>query len=181
MRHAPFNRHDTPRPPADAPKTILFVCLGNMIRSPLAEALAKRLLAERGLAARYRIRSAGTIAGHGYISPPEAVRVGAENGLDIKPHLTTPLSRDLVEEADLVIAVDRSVAEQILDLVPDLGPRLKLLTQFASMPGVFDVPDPIGESRDVYEEAFRRIDAGVRGLVEALAARAADLRSGPPS
>ncbi len=163
-------------PPEPAPRTLLFVCLGNLIRSPIAAALTQKRLSERGLAGRYRILSAGVIAAGGQVSPPEAIRVAARRGLDLKRHLSTPLTRDLISEAHLVVAVDRMIAEIILNLVPDLGPGLKLLTQFAPTRGTLDVPDPMGESEDVYEEACRLIDACVDGLVNALAA--ADTHTG---
>ncbi len=153
---------------AQVPRRILFVCLGNLIRSPLAATLARDLLVARGLGHRFQIRSAGVIAQGGHVAPGAAIRTGARHGLDLRPHLSAPLSRELILASNLVVAVDRMVAESILELVPDLGPRLRLLTQFAPRLGVFDVPDPIGRPDEVYEEAYRRIEAGVTGLVEAL-------------
>lgn len=166
----PISRQPSPGEPAPGRPRILFVCLGNLIRSPLAAALAMERLAARGLGDRFEILSAGVIASGGHVAPAAAIKTAARHGLDLRAHLSTPLSRDLIRASDLVIAVDRLVAEHILELVPDLGPRLRLLTRFAPSLGVHDVPDPMGHPPAVYEEAYRRIEAGVGGLVAALAA-----------
>lgn len=144
----------------------------------MAATMTEERLAQGGLADRYRITSAGVIASGGHVAPPEAVRTGARHGIDLRRHLSTPLSRQLILDSNMVIAVDRMVAECILELVPDLGPRLRLLTQFAPALGVFDVPDPMGQPPEVYEEAYRRIEAGVAGLMAVLteAARRYDPR-----
>jgi protein-tyrosine phosphatase len=150
--------------------------LGNLIRSPLAAALTRERLAAVGLADRYHVTSAGVIAGNGHVSPAEAIRTATRHGLDLRPHLSTPLTRELLQSASLVIAVDRMVAECTLELVPDLGPRLRLLTQFDPALGTFDVPDPMGQPQEVYEEAYRLISAGVTGLIAALIPQAAPRR-----
>lgn len=163
-----------PNSPAPQPKgrsarpRVLFVCLGNLIRSPMAAALTRERLAARGLADRFEVLSAGVIASGGDVATTAAIKAAARHGLDLRPHLSTPLTRELILASNLVIAVDRMVAEQILELVPDLGPRLRLLTQFAPALGTLDVPDPIGQPPEVYEEAYRRIEASVTGLIEAL-------------
>ncbi len=134
----------------------------------MAEGLLKRRLTERRLDGSYRVRSAGVIAREGDLAPREAVRVAAEHGVDLSTHLATPLTADLVDGANLVVAMDRSNVEDILNLVPDLGPRLRLLNQFAEGAG-FDVPDPMGLSTEAFRESYRQIAAGVDGLVEGLA------------
>ncbi len=158
-------------------RTILFVCLGNICRSPMAEGLLKLKLAERGLAERYRVRSAGIIAGRDHVAPLEAVRAAAEHAVDLAGHLSTPLTAALLRESDLVVAMDRMNAEHILNLVPELAPRLRLLNQLAAGARSFDVPDPIGCPIEVYRESYRQIAAGVEGLVATLAAEGTGPRS----
>lgn len=170
-----------PSPSASVPErppTILFVCLGNICRSPMAAGLLKRRLAERGLSARYNIRSAGIIAWDGGISPLDALEAAAEQGVDLSTHLATPLTRELIKEAALVVAMDRANVEHILNLVPDLGPRLRLLNQFAADAPGFDVPDPMGCPIEVFRESYRLIQAGIEGLVEALARGPVEAPSG---
>ena len=172
-----------PRPPADAKPEILFVCLGNLCRSPMAEELLKKRLSEAGLLERYRVHSAGIIARRDQVPPIEAVRAATEYGVDLRRHLSTPLTKALLERASLVVAMDRMNVELILNLVPDLGSRLRLMMSFAGQeieptPGDgeewggrasrFDVPDPMGESPELYRESYRRIADGVDGLLRSL-------------
>jgi len=159
---------------AGQPPVILFVCLGNLCRSPMAEELMKKRLAELGRAERYRVRSAGIIAQRDQVPPIEAVRAAAEHQVDLRRHLSTPLTAELIDRAYLVVAMDRMNVEHILNLVPDLGPRLRLLTQFIRHPvetfgqGVLDVPDPIGGSPERYRQSYQLIAAGVGGLIAEL-------------
>ena len=169
-----------PHSPAANPPEILFVCLGNLCRSPMAEELLKQRLNAAGLGERYRVRSAGIIARRDQVPPIEAVRAAAEYGVDLRRHLSTPLTAALLERAALVVAMDRMNVELILNLVPDLGSRLRLMTSFAEQDaaagddgagdwvGRFDVPDPMGESPEVYQESYRRIADGVAGLLKSL-------------
>jgi protein-tyrosine-phosphatase len=154
------------------PPTILFVCLGNLCRSPMAEELMKKRLAELGRADHYRVRSAGIIAQRDQVPPIEAVRAAAEHQVDLRRHLSTPLTAQLIDSAFMVVAMDRMNVEHILNLVPDLGSRLRLLTQFISQPmagrAVLDVPDPIGGSPDRYRQSYQLIAAGVGGLIAEL-------------
>jgi protein arginine phosphatase len=158
---------------------ILFVCLGNLCRSPMAEELMKKRLSEAGLLERYHVHSAGIIARLDQVPPIEAVRAAEAYGVDLRHHLSTPLTAALLERASLVVAMDRMNVELILNLVPDLGPRLRLMTSFAeagaeptAMGGrranPFDVPDPMGGPPELYRESYRRIADGIAGLLDAL-------------
>jgi protein-tyrosine-phosphatase len=135
----------------------------------MAEALLKQRLTERGLADRYRIQSAGIIARQGLGPPPDAVRAAAERGVDITQHLSTPLTRELLNQADLVVAMDRSNVEHILNLVPGLVPRLRLLKQYEPGARGFDIPDPMGYPIEIFRDSYNQITLGIDGLVEALA------------
>jgi protein-tyrosine phosphatase len=165
------------------PPTILFVCLGNLCRSPMAEELMKKRLAEVGWQDRYHVRSAGIIARRDQVPPVEAVRVAAEHGVDLRHHLSTPLTVDLLHDADQVVAMDRMNVELILNMVPDLGPRLRLLAQFAAQaPGAttatFDVPDPMGGPPELYRASYRLIAAGIAGFLAELGVPRAATSSG---
>jgi protein-tyrosine-phosphatase len=152
------------------PRRILFVCLGNICRSPTAQALLRHELARRGLADRFEVRSAGIIARGDDVATIEAVRVAAQNGVDMRDHLSTPLTAELLEQSDLVVAMDRMNLEHILNLVPDLGPRLRLLMSYADRDESLghEVEDPIGQPMEVYELSYRQIEAGVLGLIDEL-------------
>lgn len=150
------------------PLRLLFVCLGNMCRSPTAEALFRQRAAERGVGDRFSVASAGVIARGNDVAALDAVEVASAHGIEMHHHLSTPLTAELIRAQDLVIVMDRMIAQDVLNLVPDLGTRLQLLMRFAPDGHALDVPDPIGEPREVFEVSYRLIEAGVDGLLDAL-------------
>ncbi|OYV66431.1 MAG: hypothetical protein B7Z72_11365 [Gemmatimonadetes bacterium 21-71-4] len=108
---------------------ILFVCTGNTCRSPLAEAIARNLLIERGIA-DVEVASAGTSAWEGASASDGALLVGLERGLDLNGHRARQLDRDLVHAADLLLAM----GPHHLERIEALGGTGKghLLTAYAS-------------------------------------------------
>src|ERR1041385_8152289 len=91
---------------------ILFVCTGNTCRSPLAEAIARKIAIERGLTDVEAI-SAGTSAHDGSPASDGALLVGIERNMDIGGHVSQTLSRDLVRDADLILAMGPHHLERI--------------------------------------------------------------------
>ncbi len=148
-----------------APCLILFVCTGNTCRSPLAEALCRRLLAERlGCAVQelprrgYVITSAGLATGGGEPATSEAVEVAREHGADLSQHQSQPLSLELLAAADHVIAMTRGHLRALTAHTTDGGGTLRLLMADGS-----DVADPIGGPGEVYRACAEQIR---RALVE---------------
>jgi protein-tyrosine-phosphatase len=155
-------------PPGGGPhRTILFVCTGNTCRSPLAEALCRRLLADRlgvgeaDLAARgYVVRSAGVAALPGDEASPEAVEVAREFGADLSAHRSRPVDPELLAEATDVIAMTATHAAMLALRFPGHGPPPVLLS-----PGE-DLPDPFGNDLGVYRECARTIQAHLERIVK---------------
>ena len=121
---------------------ILFVCTGNTCRSPLAEAIARKIVIERGLH-DVDVGSAGTSAHDGAPASDGALLVGLERGMDLGQHRAQTLSRSLVRESDLILAMGPHHLERIEALGG--GSRAHLLAEFASH-GASSRPisDPIG-------------------------------------
>ncbi|MFO0878849.1 MAG: Sua5/YciO/YrdC/YwlC family protein [Gemmataceae bacterium] len=139
---------------------IVFVCTGNTCRSPLAEVLCKRRLAERlGCGVEeledrgYQVVSAGLAAGPGAPAAVEAIEVARALGLDLTRHQSRQLTRDLVARADHLLVMTRSHLRALHGETLAGGGRPILLS-----PAGDDVSDPIGGTRDRYEACARQLD-----------------------
>jgi protein-tyrosine phosphatase len=133
---------------------IVFVCTGNTCRSPLAEVLCKKLLAERlgctpaELPNRgFLVLSAGIAAMMGGAAAAEAVEIARELGADLSNHRTRHLSAELAYQADCLIGMTEAHLSALTGVYPELEPRTRLLD-----PAGQDVPDPIGSEQAVYRD-----------------------------
>lgn len=150
---------------------ILFVCQGNIIRSPLAEHLFERLAADRGMATQFAVDSAGTTSYHHGDSPDGRMRqTAAGHGYQYDGSARRFTPQDLIE-ADLVIAMDR---DNLAILQANIGSedehKLHLLREFDPEAGQdLDVPDPYYGGQDGFETTFQIVHRSVQGLLDALA------------
>lgn len=147
-------------------RRLLFVCSGNTCRSPLAEGLAERAATERGLD-DLEVRSAGTFAGRGAPASSGATLAARSHGLDLSGHRSTPLGPELVEWADLVVAMTRAHRRVAVDLGGD--GKTVLATEF--LPEEHpehgrDVADPVGGGVGGYEEVLELLREVVEGLLD---------------
>ena len=154
--------HPTARPYStpvmDARRNVLFVCTGNTCRSPLAEAVCKRLLADRlgcapaDLPARgFVVGSAGVMAAAGQYASDGAVAAAGELGAELGHHHSRAVEPHLLEAATHVIAMTDGHRAYLGARFPHLGPPPELLA------GGHDLPDPIGGDADEYRACARLI------------------------
>ena len=149
-------------------KKLLFVCTGNLCRSPLAEGYFKDLL-KKDYQKRFHVSSAGTHGTPGAKPPLEACQVAVENGFDISNHLATFLSRKVIDDADMIFAMENGHLESVLLLAPKAKSKTFLLSQWNRLKGYGkDIPDPIGKPLKTYQECLKQIMACVDGLFENL-------------
>lgn len=154
------------------PKMILFVCLGNIVRSPLAEGMFRHQAQERGLGDRFEVDSAGTSSYHIGERPDSRMRrTAAERGLDYDGRARQVRADDL-EEFDLIIAMDRQNLHSLRQLADSRSTdsEIRLLREFDPQAGEdMDVPDPYYGGQSGFEQTYGIISRSVAGLLDALA------------
>lgn len=148
------------------PKRLLFVCMGNICRSPLAAAWAARRAREAGL--QLEIASAGTHAYHrDRGADPRSQAIGRAAGVNLLTHRSRPVDATDFVRYDLVIGHDQRNMDDLRAVCPDgLRHKLRLLLDFAPSQSTREVPDPYTGDHEAFILAFRLIRAGVDGLIE---------------
>ena len=144
-------------------KMILFVCTGNICRSPMAEYLLKHRL---GSGSDWQVLSAGTHAYDGMRGSRAAVEALKELKIDMNGHLSRPLTRELVDAASLIVVMTASHLAHLRAEYPGVIEKAFLLKSFRAGAGRgADVEDPIGASVAVYREIRDEIDAELPDLI----------------
>lgn len=147
----------------------LFVCTGNTCRSPMAEGIFRKYLAEK-LQCKvehldkmgYKVTSAGTIGSVGFPASAEAVAVCAAKGINIGDHRNKGLSKSLIKESDFIFVMERVHRDIIIALEPEAANRCLLLA------GNKDVPDPIGHPQKLYSNCAKLIEKAIKERISEL-------------
>ena len=141
-------------------KLVLFVCYGNICRSPMAEGFLKKMLEDFNEPVKIEVLSAGTNA---YGGPPtsEAIKVMRGEGIDISSFTSRQLTEELVEKADLILAMKKSYKDRIISWDPQSGCKVFTLKEFAGETGDLDVNDPYGGGIVTYQTCAKEIKLAI--------------------
>ncbi|MHB1373636.1 MAG: low molecular weight protein-tyrosine-phosphatase [Thauera sp.] len=153
---------------------VLFVCTGNICRSPTAEGVARHFIETGGLGGRVEVDSAGTQGYHAGEAPdPRTQKAAKLRGYDLSSLRARKIELRDFQEFDLLLAMDRGHLEAMRRLCPPVyQPRLAMFMQFDGS-GRFDdeVPDPYYGGPRGFDLVLDMCEHGVRGLLETVSAR----------
>ena len=164
-----------PSPPGA--RRVLFVCMGNICRSPTAEGVFRKLLGERAPQLDVLIDSAGTHAFHvGEPPDPRAQRATLRRGVDLSAQRARRVTEHDFARFELVLAMDEQNREALLEICPpEHRSRVRLLLEFAPHVGRTEVPDPYYGGSNGFEHVLDLVEEAVVGVLEHLR------RTNPPA
>lgn len=149
---------------------ILFVCLGNICRSPMAEGVFRRVAEEEGLIDRFEIDSAGLGDWHiGQAPDHRAQKAARTRRVDISGQSARQVVDEDFERFDLLLVMDRSNFAELKARAPhEARGKIRLFLDYAPHAGAKDVPDPFFGGADGFDHALDLIEAASRGLLASL-------------
>lgn len=147
---------------------VLMVCMGNICRSPMAQGVFERLVAEAGLAERIEVDSAGTHAYHVGEPPDHRARATADRrGIDLSTQRARQVNVRDFEQFDYLLAMDRQNFAALQHISPAAqAKKVRLFLEFAAEMGEEEVPDPYYGGPTGFERVFDLVEEAGRGLLE---------------
>lgn len=147
-------------------RSFLFVCFGNIMRSAMAEFLMKQALREAGLEGQVRIMSAGLHASAGREAHPWAQEASADIGIALAEHRAKLLTREMMERADCIFAMDFQNKAELLTLCPEMQDKIYMLSAYAKGAWKYrEIPDPYLGDLETTRFCARQLQTCIRNLM----------------
>lgn len=150
-----------------AKRRLLFVCLGNICRSPMAEGVFRRVAEDEGVLHLFDIDSAGLGDWHVGQAPDTRAQAASQNrGIDISGQSARQIAPADYDRFDMLLAMDGSNYQELIQLAPsDARHKIRRFLDFAPQLGTQDVPDPFYGGREGFDHALDLIEQAARGLL----------------
>lgn len=149
---------------------ILFVCLGNICRSPAAEGIMKHIVKKRGVAHRFYIDSAGTYGGHaGELPDPRMRRAAAQRGY-LSEHRSQKFKASMFADFDLVVAMDDNNYYDLQSMSPSVDDERKLvrMADYCRHYTATHIPDPYYEGAQGFQLVLNLLEDACEGLLDSI-------------
>ncbi len=151
-------------------KKILFICLGNICRSPMAEAVMRKLVKERGLEKEYEIDSAGLIRYHEGEGADPRMKFHAQRHGYLLTHISRPIKETDFDLFDLIVSMDDSNWDKLHRLAPSIEAETKIvrMTDYCQTHVIDHVPDPYYGGEQGFENVIEILEDACEGLMNTL-------------
>ncbi|MCW8964960.1 MAG: low molecular weight phosphotyrosine protein phosphatase [Gammaproteobacteria bacterium] len=152
---------------------VMFVCMGNICRSPTAHGVFRKLVQDEGYADDIYIESSGTIAYH-VGEPPDsrAQQTARQRGLDMSDLRAQKVKASDFEEFDYILPMDRDNYDSLISSSsPEHHEKIKMFLSFAPSVASREVPDPYYGGASGFDQVFDMVEAGSRGLLDEIIER----------
>jgi protein-tyrosine-phosphatase len=144
-------------------KNLLFVCTGNICRSPLAEVIARAYATQVGR--EIDVQSASVLGLDGHPAHTNSIKVAREIGLDLRVHAAQPVTTELVEWADVILGMEIKHAAELRGRYPQADDKILLLGTFG---GVHEIEDPLGGWKRRFRRSRNLIQDCVHSFIDRL-------------
>jgi protein-tyrosine-phosphatase len=138
-------------------KTIVFICTANIARSPMAQILFNNKMVEMGLKKYYQAESAGSWGVDDIPAAIEGQQVMRQRGLDLSAHRSRVVTQEIIENADLVLTMERGHKEALKIEFPEKSGKIFLLSEIVNT--IYDIEDPYNRGTEAFEETAQELES----------------------
>lgn len=147
-------------------KVVVFLCTGNTCRGPMAQGYMKHAMTERNIK-NVEAKTAGVMTIPGLIPTPEATQVMQNAGVDITMHRSSPLTRELIHKADLILGMTPFHVQYALRMSDEAKGKTYLLKEYAESDiKNYQITDPMGATLEVYKRVYREMKLAIDKMLE---------------